>query len=662
MRKDLLVLSDEDLAALSNRGHVKRAHREVDSGDLPVDLEEVDGRLCARWSDGVEVTIPAQGALTESLCTCPATTLCRHVIRTVLYYQATRQYQAPSTGWDPGAISDAVLVETFGEVRLKKARQSFRKGLLLELVRGVKPVAYFHGYGITVRFLVEGDPRHVILDGGGTLADRAVAAAVWAFRKLPAAQASGYVYSGDVPVEVSKSLIDQLHGLLQELLADGVAGCSPHFPADLHGLEKQLRRSAWLWPAEHLHDIHLQMERYREHDNLFEPANLVSLIGHANLRCQALLHDTGMVPAALILGTHENRTSELKSARLVGLGSMVQRHRRHIVIQAYVQNIHAGSVLVIERKYPFSDDGEQPDYNRLGSIVVFKGHSLAKIAAGQILLACGKCTAQASLKPGRQASVNPQNFQWESLGESLRVDDFQELAERLAATPPAFLRPVNAAENFFVLRVHAVSDVAFDAAGQTLTAWLQDQNDGAIRLQHVYVESASAGFEALSHLLETNPEGIRFVSGHVQVSAGGLVLAPAAVVWEKNGERGMLQPWLHGEAVRSEAAPDSPHRQEPSQWDDPLLLWLNECEATLAETVVVGMRSADTVLAARWRRLMENASSIGVVHMLEPVRAVSEVLEKKFHDRNWQALDASERLLQMIAWFCVAVEARQRVG
>ena len=100
-RADLLALSLDDLTALTNRGTVKRAQRELEAKECTGTLEETDaGDVTAEWSDGVECRLPAGGVVRDGRCSCAAVGLCRHLIRTVLFYQQ-QQASRPSPGEAP---------------------------------------------------------------------------------------------------------------------------------------------------------------------------------------------------------------------------------------------------------------------------------------------------------------------------------------------------------------------------------------------------------------------------------------------------------------------------------------------------------------------------------------------------------------------------------
>src|SRR4029079_6994201 len=67
VRDDLCAVTEEDLAAFSNRGSVNRAAKEVADDKLTCRLAEAgDGAVHAEWSDGWKIDIPGGKTLRES--------------------------------------------------------------------------------------------------------------------------------------------------------------------------------------------------------------------------------------------------------------------------------------------------------------------------------------------------------------------------------------------------------------------------------------------------------------------------------------------------------------------------------------------------------------------------------------------------------------------
>src|SRR5262249_15179843 len=128
--------------------------------------------------------------LRDGRCSCSATELCRHLVRSVLAYQQqsvpASTSPAPPTAWNPGTITDDDLARHFKKPVLDKARAIFKQGLLVELVLGSKPTARFHQFAHTLRFQVPGDVRYVHCDCAEEPTCIHAALAVWAFRELPA--------------------------------------------------------------------------------------------------------------------------------------------------------------------------------------------------------------------------------------------------------------------------------------------------------------------------------------------------------------------------------------------------------------------------------------------------------------------------------------------
>ena len=204
-RTDLLALTVDDLAALTNRGAVKRAEKELAAGKLTFEFEEDGaGELNVAWSDGITCLFPAGETIREAVCSSGSVGISRHVVRSVLAYQRiaagdehvgesqdpavaaesetdSKSNAAATQSWDPGAITDADLAKCFRKATVTRAQKRFDQGVLVELTRGAKPSARFLDEACTIRFLVPGDLRYVTGDCAEAALPVWVSMAVWAF-------------------------------------------------------------------------------------------------------------------------------------------------------------------------------------------------------------------------------------------------------------------------------------------------------------------------------------------------------------------------------------------------------------------------------------------------------------------------------------------------
>ncbi|HEY7309153.1 MAG TPA: hypothetical protein VH643_07250 [Gemmataceae bacterium] len=672
-RTDLLALSLDDLAALTNRGTVKRAQREIDTNECSGDIAETpEGDVTAKWSDGVECRIAAGAVLSDGRCSCAAVGLCRHLIRTVLAYQrqAARrtpdQPAAPVESWDPGAIADEELAKHYRPAAFTKMREQFQQGVLVELVRGSKPSARFHLQACLVRFLVPGDIRYTHCDCAEPTPCSHVPAAVWAFRRLEPERTAGILATGEKAPAAPVALLDEIESAMLDFTELGVSGASSAWSSRLARLEEACRSADLIWPAAVLAEVGEEQKRYAEHDALFAPERMADLIGELLIRLDAIRRDTGELPQLLIRGTSADRPVNLGSARFIGLGCGARLRKRGVELTAYLQDSDSGSMVAVCKAFADDPDPARPvrSFGELAQAAAAKGSSFAMLGAGQLLLRGGKRTASCQLIPGRSdASVQPQAFAWETLRPPVLVEEFAELDARLSTLPPSSLRPRRVAEDFHVCAVTGAEGVHFDAVTQTVQAVLVDGRGQRMRLVHPYTSRGQAGAEALlARLGDTAapergrparrtdcgrdaraPAELRFVSGPAGRDAGGLSIEPVCLVWEDGGKRIAVQPWIEqrpGSATNGQLS-------APAHAVDPLRDYLVNLQAALGELLVLGLQRADPLVARRWRELRQQGESVGFARLAERLAPLADALDQKSHTLQWDWRTAARLLLHV---------------
>ncbi|GAA2872775.1 hypothetical protein [Nonomuraea rubra] len=107
MRTDLLGLSADSLAALTNRGLVKRAAKET----VPELRTDADSTVHGEFPGGPVASLPT-GGLDVARCTCGATGVCRHVIAVILTYQHLHAEPAPPPAPTDAAPSPAASTDS----------------------------------------------------------------------------------------------------------------------------------------------------------------------------------------------------------------------------------------------------------------------------------------------------------------------------------------------------------------------------------------------------------------------------------------------------------------------------------------------------------------------------------------------------------------------
>ncbi|MEU7955092.1 hypothetical protein AB0B62_28275 [Micromonospora chalcea] len=567
-RDDLIALTPDVLAALSNRGLVKRATREVDAGERPLLTEDTDGAVRAAYPDGVTVTLPVGGGLAAGICSCPAPGVCRHLLTVVLTYQRTHAdapareaapdgeaaldgEAAPDTDaapgrddagapaepwrWSPGDVTDEELAAAIGAPALAAAKRRLRRGYTAVVHRpdAADPVPRVELPTGTVRFLVPhqiGYARGDAADDGG----ESIALAVWACRAAdrehpdrPEAQ----IRVGGPATVTEHAALDAAVALAADVLLTGAAHLGSGVDARLAAARRDLDAAGLRWPLLAVEDLAGQLEAYAARGARYRPETLADLLAELPARRRAVVN-AGATPPERVLGTHEPAETPLRRVRLTGLGARVRSSGGEVGVDVVLAHPAAVSVLVLRRAYPITGDDPPTGRELAGRRIT--GATLGALAGGNVVSESAVRSAAHQLRfaAGRLArtTVTPGAGDWSGLPPGLLARDPDALAAELAGRPPRLLRPRTAAESVRVLALGEVRAIGYAAGEQRLHATVTGADGGTATVTATHHAAAPGALDALAAALDGTHGPPRYVSGTVRRGADGLVVEPLAVV------------------------------------------------------------------------------------------------------------------------------------
>ncbi len=650
MRQDLILLTEDDLATISNRGNVKRCKKELAKGKVDVEIEEMDdeGGLRFVWSDDITCTFPADAVVRDAECDCPATSMCRHIIRSVMAYQAWAEEHGAGEDadedtqdelvsardmepWDPGELTDEQIDEEFTTARRRKARRAYKDGLVVELIRSTKPVARFHKIGHTLRFQVPGDLRYTRCDCDEEAPCVHVPMAIWAFRDLPADQKSGFVTTSVHETPRADEALDQVEEKLRDLIQHGFTGTPKAAMDRFQQLEHKLHEAEFIWPATILADLREQYAHYISHDSRFSPTYVADLVGEFLIRADALKQEETPIPRLFIRGSIDNTKTSLGQTRLIGLGTTVIHRKNSVILQALMQDNATGMMMALGHEFTNPDDENTAPANfaTLGAKLTVKGRDIVSLGSGQLVLKKADLHPDHHIELGRSpASAYPQVFDWQNLPAPVFVEDFDEVRARLAALPPASLRPRRIGEDFHVAPVARVEEATFSVRDQAVTATLVDERGHRALLTHPYTNRNRAGTERLLAMLTRMPERVVFVAGNMHIGAHGLIVQPTAVVFAQDPEdpksRFMVQPWLDPFEEREASDTQLGNARPPL---DPIDMFRAELSNALGELYLLGLNHVDAKTHTQWERLVAFGLKLGLHDIMGPITDTCTMLD-----------------------------------
>ncbi|MEV0663085.1 hypothetical protein ACIBI3_25775 [Actinomadura luteofluorescens] len=593
-RADLLALTPDALAALANRGLVKRAAKDLDAGNGPEITVSPDGGIDGAFPDGTTASLPAGAGLEAARCSCAATATCRHRICLVLAYQRTaaepeapgdRSAPEPAAGWSPGAFDDDALARVLGRRALTAARRGLRAGYSAKIRRPTAqdPVAQVELQTCTVRFLVPGELGYVHTDAVAAVRGEVTVLAVWAFRAADERGLAGE----EVRLEVGGSAtagggdgdggdgLDAALDLADQVLLEGAAHAGPVLGTALGRTAADLGAAGLHWPAAALGDLAEQLAAHHDRRADHDPARVAELLAEVHARHRAA---RGGAARSQVLGTQEAADTPLRRVRLAALGCRVGGTSAARTADVYLAHTGTGIVLVLKRRWDVPDGDRLTGADLAGRRVL--GSPLRSLAAANVVSESASRSAGRVVRvtTGRIAktTVTPLGDTWESLPAALLVRDLAVEGRALDALPPRLVRPRVEAELVRVVEIAEVRDIGYHPGAQRLEAVVADAAGTTAVVSADYSPHSPAALDALAGALAAEP---RFVSGAVRKDRGGLVIDPFAVLTAGGPVVPDLAP---GEGTAALGAP-------PAAPPDPLARALDEALAACAEAAHRGL-------------------------------------------------------------------------
>lgn len=347
LRSVLKTLDDDALAALANKGLVRRAQKDLE-GARPQIVSVEDGKVRLQLTDAA---VDVLELVAKSTCTCPATGVCRHILGSLIYLRDDPELAAADAlvqktlelGGDdePTAVAEsaqppspAEVFANLGDEELQKwaGKALFRKALKalaassnVEVETAPALVVRFPTRNITCRWIPTGGLLGMVCSCQAEAVCEHVVTAILAYQ---ASIGKRQVVAEVVTLEESSGaprtraeVLASVGTVLREMVSLGLArvsdatvqrlitlAVSAH-GVDLPRLERMLKSLA--------DELGLALRR----DAQTSASNLLSLAARVEVLRAALVRN----PVPALVGQHRSQYFDVGQITLVGLGAQVWR-------------------------------------------------------------------------------------------------------------------------------------------------------------------------------------------------------------------------------------------------------------------------------------------------------------------------------------------------
>lgn len=530
------------LEALSSKGLVRRAHKDLERGPAPQVTGGEGDRLLIRVGE-FTVSLPETGP-TQGRCTCPAGGVCQHLLTAVLFLQQT---PAPSASEAPASPTDPdwneFLKLTAEQLESWSKRASFRTAQ--GWVFGALPDSLVVSGG-TVRFRMLNAEVHCVpgagLDGvivSGAVKDRAalVVAAVIALQRShgipwepPAVVDAGLAEASGAPrsrAEVLESTVD----LLEETVVHGLAHLSAATPQRFATLAVSALAVNLPRLALRLRGVGEECRWLLTRSAQAQTGRLLIQLAQTHALALALQRG-GEHPRPDLVGLHRTQYPPVGHLDLIGVAAWPwQTASGHHGLTVLFREVKADQWCSWSESRPVAASAGFDPVQRYRLPGPWTGAaSPAQVAHSRLRLmnarrnGLGRLSASTQSQALVTGEVTPADW------ESFTLTSWTELIRRLADRRGSGLKEANPLDAWVVIRPTAWLDRQYDPVTQILRWYVGDQDHGRLRLELPFEPLQEAALRHLEKLDPATLAGVRVV-GRAEWSAEGLRVRPATLVF-----------------------------------------------------------------------------------------------------------------------------------
>ncbi len=693
------ALDDEMLAALANKGLLRRAQKDLEANTPELQEERADALLFSMPGENCTVTLPAAGPAKAS-CTCPADGVCRHILTAALFLRAQAQ-QAPAdtpeatpAPAEAAPQPDPLLSLSESDLIAWATRQHYRQAVddltfgEMEIVietEGKTTRFRFPQYNLAVRWITGSGLDSLICSCKEHLACKHAVAAILFYqaqhgKPLPAPEKKALEARAGTP-RTREEVLESVQQTLAEMIALGLGRLSRTtegrfvtLAISAHGVDLPALESSLRSLSDHL-SWHLNRD-VRANTPL-----LLSAAARSYALAFALAHAQGVPPAALV-GEHRTSYHEIANLELVGVGAQQWRSRAgYVGLTLYFWDmagrrwtswtdarptIHGDVGFNPQRRYQSEEMWDSAPAPGIISRSRFRLSNPQRNRQGRL---SGRKDCQALISgPADLTTLNL---------EGVQFDDWGRLAEHVAASHASGLVKGSPLDALVVVTPATWGEPVYDQIRQVLVRSVFDAAGRSLPLTLPY--AADWPF-AVDTLQSWNPQQWETwgILGNAFITSEGLQLTPASLLNRSALPKPIQSPVLHltldtwkqtskpapvaPVAEKPAAETAAPHASEEEEEDVPEEPEAEEGEDVAGNNSAIGqllraagdeleqmaergVRASSPAVEERLRGLAERMRQIGLIACANTLLDVSARLAASRHQMEPETEHIAHALL-----------------
>jgi len=691
------ALDDETLAALANKGLLRRAQKDLETAKPVLQEERADAILFTMPGENCTVTMPLVGP-TKGTCTCPADGVCRHILAAALFLRAQAQQAPAEPAQEASAQAEAApepdkLLQLSETDLIAWATRPLYRQAVEELAFGELEITIetegkttrfrFPQYNIVVRSILGTGLDGLICSCKRRPSCQHAVAAILFYqaqhgKPLPAPDKKALEAAAGTP-RSREEVLESVQQTLAEMIALGLGRLSKTTEGrfitlaisahgvDLPALEYSLRSL-----SDHL-SWHLTRDVRANTPQLLSSAARSYTLAFALARAEG-------TPPAFLVGEHRLRYYDIGSLELVGVGAQQWRSRAgYVGLTLYFWDvagrrwtswtdarptIHDNVSFDPRRRY---QQEEMWDSAPAPTIISRNRFRLSSVQRNRLGRLSGRTQCQALLSGS--ADLTSLNL------EGAQFDDWYKLAEHVAASRASGLVKGSPLDTLVLIKPAAWGEPVYDQMRQTLVRPVFDAAGRSLPLTLPHAADWSFAVDTLQswdpkqwetwgvlgmgfitneglHVTPTSllnrvtlPKPLQSPVLHLTLDPWQTTAAPAATAPETPAAAPALEVSTEDEGASEEEQETEEEEEDFGGNGSAVGQLLHTASYELEQIAERGVRASSPAVEDRLRNLAERMRQIGLIACANALARVSARLASSRHQMTPETEQIAHALL-----------------
>lgn len=491
----LPFINEEFIVSISNKGIYKRSIKDLEKARENILLSVKDTGIIEVKIEDVVVELNVN--IQKSRCTCPASSICKHIVMALLYlkefYDSNQNEEEKEIEEDKEEKIDEInFYEELKKLTGDKILEIVGKKTYNSVINSIfirNEAIFEYGDMLTVTIASQNAkvyfPKEKSIENAMCSCKEKGICSHKIYALISYLIKEGKITEEDTEYETieigekEKEIIENLHIFISSIFDRGISGLTGNEISQAEKFYIQIYGIKLFALADELKNLSSELGFYFSKNISFSNKRLMHILCSIYNRTSALLIVKDNRKKIMLVGQRQEEKFNLDNIELIGLGASGGITKRNdLLITAYFYCKDINSILSMSTLRPYENSSQISTLYNMGQVwsneLSFKEVSVSKMILKDAKLSTGKISSAKSTICNIKGKTTEEDI------NELAVSDYSLIITELRKHKFRYFEPYSATKNIFLIKAEEIKNIEYDKIEQKLKFDVLDSNGNTI--------------------------------------------------------------------------------------------------------------------------------------------------------------------------------------